>query len=305
MNSAQRTDLLKRCVAQLVSTHMDFVQTADTQITPKHPFWVAADALCEAFDDENGEIPANCRRIFVAVWGNGEGDGGFKRAWRKWTTREQTKQNPTWKPGPEVWAAYRHLKEQMRVQVTQPRKLVEPIADLVAQGLNDEQIARCYEKSNSFGAPDTEWVRWMKADLTRNTEETRMLQRAKIQTSAEQWADYAAQLAASPDVSRVLEMLEAGVDPETSTPRAHMTERSEGPKLAYGRRNAPEPQPEEQYDSYQDSPITVEQRAVMLLDEGTADHEIVQQLGISGQKLGAIKRRADEIRADLPQAAEV
>jgi hypothetical protein len=52
--------------------------------------------------------------------------------------------------------------------------------------------------------------------------------------------------------------------------------------------------------------FTIEQQAIMMLDHGgITDEQIKQKLNISGQQLGAWKRRADEIRAELTEMATV
>lgn len=327
MNIEQRSDLLHNCVAQLVAAHEEFVLTKDQEITPKHAFWKAADALVQAFSGEAGDIPASCWSLFVSIYGNGESEeAGFKRAWNRYKTDQDASQNPTWKPGPAVWSAYRNMCTAMKSATVVRERLVEPIVDLVKQGVSEQQIARMYKKFTVGGSPDMGWVERMKAqyvaaDGTAKAEQpvdTRRVYQQKKTQSATAWDQYAAALARSPEIRRVREALEQGIDIEhVGIHSVRREDPDQGPQLAFGEpdwqgeSNTPwapvEPSREatgvysEPLSEAVDFPdeFTVEQKAVMLLDRGVPDEEIKGHLGISGQQLGAWKRRADEIRAGM------
>lgn len=325
MNIEQRADLLHNCVAQLVAAHEEFVLTKDQEITPKHAFWKAADALVQAFSGEAGDIPQSCWTLFVAIYGNGESEeGGFKRAWSRYKTDQDASQNPTWKPGPAVWSAYRNLCAAMKSATAVRERLVEPIVDLVKQGVSEQQIARMYKKYTVGGSPDIGWVERMKAqyvaaDGTAKAEQpidTRRVHQQKKTQSATAWDQYAAALARSPEIRRVREALEQGLDVEqVGIHSVRREDATQGPQLAFGEPDWQEEShtpwaPVEAAQSFSEplseaadipSDFTIEQQAVMLLDRGVPDEEIKGHLGISGQQLGAWKRRADEIRAGMSE----
>lgn len=326
--AASRSDFLKNCVARLYAAQLDYVQSRNDEIGPKHAFWLAAEALIRAFDDPHGDIPADCRRIFTAVMGNGESTG-FKAAWNHWSRREVVSDKATWRPSAAVWRAFRDIGNAMKAEARMPQRTVDTVADLVKQGVDDSQIAYIYERFTRTGARDLAWVAHMKEHPELNTLSTRCITKRKQEMSRQEWEAFAAKLAATPRIQQVREMLERGEDPETAISKGGSRFAAEFELREF------EPQPFEElpaewdepaassrensgdYDRYEtpeleamrvarkETSITLEQRAVMLLDDGVPDEEIKQQCGIEGPKLGAIKRNADRIRETMPQLEPV
>lgn len=346
IDDANRSEFLKNCVARLVAAHEDYVQSREDEIGPKHPFWLAAEALIKAFDDPYGDIPGDCRRVLVALWGSGEAvsdpngnrivQGGFKGAWRNWSRREDNSSRPNWKPNAAVWREFRNLKESMKADMAMPDRMVPTVADLVAQGLNDYQIATNYMKLTRNGAWDEAWVRHMKEHPELNTPETRMLGKREKDMSRVEWESFAEKLASNTRIQEIRRMLETGEEAKESRSSRYADEFSLSefePRQAFEElpgewetlRVPVEVPVSDEAREYirrergieieegatwharkpEEGGITVEQRAVMLLDDHVDDGEITRQLNISGQKLGAIKRNADRIRETMPQLAEV
>lgn len=308
MNIDQRADLLCNCVAQLVAAQNEFVRSQDEEITPKHAFYKAADTLVLAFSGEAGDIPQKCWPLFLAVWGDSD-EGGFKRAWGRFKADQDAMANPTWKPGQAVWSTYRNLISKMKSAAVAPTQLVPTVADLLAQGVSHQQIARAYRKYvGRTGNLDLAWVEHMKAHPEQNTPETRAVHQRLQTSSTSQWDAYAAGLASRPEIRRVREMLEGGSDPETQE------REPQGPQFAFGEPEyeqasvtawEPQSEPRAAQRDYGDADeFTVEQQALDMLDRGVPDKEITSALGITGQKLGAIKRRRHEI-VEEPEMAGV
>lgn len=303
MNEQEREGLLKNCVAQLVAAHKDFAYSGDKDVDPKNPFWIAADTLIAACDW--GTIPENCRNLFTAVWGDGTGTSAgsqraFKHAWVEYRTKQLNSPRPTWKPGQAVWSSYGALKKAMVAEVTAPQREIESVADLVGQGVSDAQIAKIYGWYGNMGQPDVSRVLRAKADPnTYNGPETRRPQVKAADDRRGYWSQYATRLARDAATASIRARLEMGDDPDIAEThqRPDRMEMSEiMPQLAFGEHAMDFDEEFGKTAEELAGPITVEQRILMLLDEGMAEHDIASQLGVSGQKIGAVKRRRAEIQ---------
>jgi hypothetical protein len=300
MNEQERESLLKNCVAQLVAAHKDFAYSADKDVDSKNPFWIAADTLIAACDF--GTIPENCRNLFAAVWGDGTGTSAgsqraFKHAWVEYRTKQLNSPRPNWRPGQSVWSSYAALKKAMVAEITVPQRELESVADLVKQGVSDVQIAKIYGWRGNMNQPDVDRVIRAKADPEKyNGPETRKPQRKQAEDRRGYWSQYATRLARDTTTASIRARLEMGDDPDMAEAHQRPERMEMGeimPQLAFGDVDMEFGGPE-RVDEI-GGPITVEQRILMLVDDGMSDADIGSQLGVSGQKIGAVKRRRGEI----------
>lgn len=118
------------------------------------PLWMAAESICESF--ETGTIPGSCRNLCREV-------EVFAKHWREHTVRAEISPRDDLLPGNNVWAAIQSIAAARQGAMPRQQKRLEPVADLVAQKVSDEQIAKIYGWKDALGHWDLIKVREAKA----------------------------------------------------------------------------------------------------------------------------------------------
>ncbi len=151
----ERQDYLFLVTDNLIRQRQIWADDAGLQGLPiGGSLWMAAEQAVAAF--KTGSLPASCRGLSDAV-------ALFTRHWEEHTARAEVDPKDDPLPGGNVWGALDAVAEARKGSDPQGIRKIEPVADLVQQGVTDEQIAKIYKWKTDLGHWDIQKVREAKA----------------------------------------------------------------------------------------------------------------------------------------------